>query len=183
MMCCRPGKPGKQQLQALPIIALNMNDWPARTDPEEAAIGRSTPTARRLVEASVSPNTRRAYAGALRRLDAWLGGREFDDASMAAYLAGAARRRPRGLERLDGGRRGVLPREARRAARSHRRADRPGARRVPADRRSSGTLSACWPTSTLAAALTATVSAISNKHATNRSKIGLLHPLPGVHRS
>ena len=90
-----------------------MNDWPARIDPAEAAIGRSTPTARRLVEASVSPNTRRAYAGALRRLDAWLGGREFDDASMAAYLAGAARRRPRGLERLDGGRRGVLPREAR----------------------------------------------------------------------
>ena len=64
-----------------------MNHWPARTDPEEAAIERSTPTARRLVEASVSPNTRRAYAGALRRLDAWLGGREFDDASMAAYLA------------------------------------------------------------------------------------------------
>ena len=44
-----------------------MNDLPARTDPEEAAIGRPTPTARRLVEASVSPNTRRAYAGALRR--------------------------------------------------------------------------------------------------------------------
>ena len=56
-----------------------MNDSPARTDPEEAAIGRPTQTARRLVEASVSPNTRRAYAGALRRLDAWLGGREFDD--------------------------------------------------------------------------------------------------------
>ena len=40
-------------------------------------------TARRLVEASVSPNTRRAYAGALRRLD----GREIDDANLAAYLA------------------------------------------------------------------------------------------------
>ena len=35
-----------------------MNNLPARTDPEEAAIGRPTPTARRLVEASVSPNTR-----------------------------------------------------------------------------------------------------------------------------
>ena len=46
-----------------------------------------TPTARRLVEASVSPNTRRAYAGALRRLDIWLGGREVDDATLAAYLA------------------------------------------------------------------------------------------------
>ena len=46
-----------------------MNDWPARIDPEEAAIGRPTATARHLVDASVSENTRRAYAGALRRLD------------------------------------------------------------------------------------------------------------------
>ena len=64
-----------------------MNDRPARIDPEEAEIGRPTPTARRLVEASVSPNTRRAYAGALRRLDAWLDGRELDDAALATYLA------------------------------------------------------------------------------------------------
>ena len=64
-----------------------MKDSPARIDPEEAAIGRPTPTARRLVEASVSPNTRRAYAGALRRLDAWLDGRELDDVALAAYLA------------------------------------------------------------------------------------------------
>ena len=64
-----------------------MNDWPARTDPEEAAIERPTQTALRLVEASVSPNTRRAYAGALRRLDAWLDGRELDDVALAAYLA------------------------------------------------------------------------------------------------
>ena len=64
-----------------------MNDLPARIDPEEAAIGRQTQTARRLVEASVSPNTRRAYAGALRRLDAWLDGRELDDVALAAYLA------------------------------------------------------------------------------------------------
>ena len=56
-------------------------------DPEEAAIGRPTPTAHRLVEASVSPNTRRAYAGALRRLDAWLAGHELDDVALAAYLA------------------------------------------------------------------------------------------------
>ena len=64
-----------------------MNDWPARIDPEEAAIGRPATTARRLVEASVSSNTRRAYAGALRRLDAWLAGRELDDVTPAAYLA------------------------------------------------------------------------------------------------
>ena len=64
-----------------------MNDSPARIDPEEAAIGRPTQTARRLVEASVSANTRRAYAGALRRLDAWLAGRELHDVTLAAYLA------------------------------------------------------------------------------------------------
>ena len=64
-----------------------MNDSPARIDPAETAIGHPTQTARRLVEASVSPNTRRGYTGALRRLDAWLAGREFDDAALATYLA------------------------------------------------------------------------------------------------
>ena len=64
-----------------------MNDSPARIDPQEAAIGRPTQTARRLVEASVSPNTRRAYAGALRRLDAWLDRRPLHDVTLAAYLA------------------------------------------------------------------------------------------------
>ena len=48
---------------------------------------RSAATARRLDEASVSPNTRRAYSGALRRLDAWLDGRPLDDQNLAAYLA------------------------------------------------------------------------------------------------
>ena len=69
------------------LFALNMNDFPAGIDPVEAAIGRPTPTARGLVEASVSPNTRRAYAGALRRLDTWLDGHELDDVALAAYLA------------------------------------------------------------------------------------------------
>ena len=55
--------------------------------PSDPRIGRPTPTAHRLVEASVSENTRRAYAGALRRLDAWLDRRELDDTSLAAYLA------------------------------------------------------------------------------------------------
>ena len=44
-------------------------------------------SARRLADASVSANTRRAYLGALARLDAWLDGRALDDASLAAYLA------------------------------------------------------------------------------------------------
>ena len=60
-----------------------MKASPARLDSEEAVIGRPTQTTRRLVEASVSPNTRRAYASALRRLDAWLDGRELDDAALA----------------------------------------------------------------------------------------------------
>ena len=64
-----------------------MNHLPARIDPEEAAIGPPAATARRRVEASVSPNTRRAYAGTLRRLDAWLDGRELHDVTLAAYLA------------------------------------------------------------------------------------------------
>ena len=38
----------RMQLQLLSIIALNMNDLPARIDPAEAAIGRPTPTAHRL---------------------------------------------------------------------------------------------------------------------------------------
>ena len=61
-----------------------VNDLLARIDPEETAIGRPTATARRLVKASVSPNTRRAYAGPLRRLDAWLDGRELHDVTLAA---------------------------------------------------------------------------------------------------
>ena len=61
--------------------------YPPGSSPKRAAIGRPTQTARRLVEASISPNTRRAYAGALRRLDAWLDGRELHDVTLAAYLA------------------------------------------------------------------------------------------------
>ena len=59
----------------------------AQIVPAETAIGRPTATARRLVDASVSTNTRRAYAGALGQLDSWLAGRKLDDAALAAYLA------------------------------------------------------------------------------------------------
>ena len=55
--------------------------------PSETAIGHSSVTARRLVNASLSDNTRRAYAGALGQLDAWLDGLRLDDAALAAYLA------------------------------------------------------------------------------------------------
>ena len=46
----------------------------------------ATPTTRKLADASLSVNTRRAYAGALRRLDAWRGAAPVDDASLAVYL-------------------------------------------------------------------------------------------------
>ena len=58
---------------------------PAR--PAAVALERPTPTARRLAEASLSPNTRRAYSGALQRLDVWLAGRRLEDATLAAYVA------------------------------------------------------------------------------------------------
>ena len=50
-------------------------DTLARIAPTETALGRPMATARRLVDASLSPNTRRAYASALGQLDAWLAGR------------------------------------------------------------------------------------------------------------
>ena len=59
----------------------------AQIAPADTAIGRPTATARRLVNASVSDNTRRAYAGALGQRDGWLGGHRLDDAALAAYLA------------------------------------------------------------------------------------------------
>ena len=62
-------------------------DPPAPTRPAAAAPEGPAPAARRLAAASVSPNTRRAYSGALRRLDAWLAGRRLEDATLAGYLA------------------------------------------------------------------------------------------------
>ena len=46
----------------------------------------ATPTTRKLADASISVNTRRAYLGALARLDAWRGAAPVDDASLAVYL-------------------------------------------------------------------------------------------------
>ena len=61
----------------------------AQIAPSGTSVGRPSATARRLVDASVSNNTSRAYAGALGRLDAWLAGQKLDDAALAAYLAEA----------------------------------------------------------------------------------------------
>ena len=106
---------------------------PPGSTPRRPRSGARAQTARRLVEASVSPNTRRAYAGALRRLDCLARRPRAPRRDPGRLPRRAARRRPRVVERLDGGGRGVLPRETRRPAHSRRRADRPGARRVPAD--------------------------------------------------
>ena len=63
----------------------------AQIAPAETAIGQPTATARRLVNASLSDNTRRTYVGALGQLYAWHDGRRLDDAALAAYLAGRKR--------------------------------------------------------------------------------------------
>ena len=56
-----------------------------RPDPA-GPLAVATPTTRKLADASISLNTRRAYLGALRRLDAWRGTAPLTDALLAAYL-------------------------------------------------------------------------------------------------
>ena len=65
-----------EQTRAAPPTTAALVD--AHRDGAEAATG--------LIKQAVSPNTRDAYAGALRRLSAWLDGRALDDRSLAAYL-------------------------------------------------------------------------------------------------
>ena len=64
-----PGSPGSQA--GLPI---NMNDSLAQIAPAKTAIGRPGATARRLVAASLSANTRCAYVGGHGRLDGVIAG-------------------------------------------------------------------------------------------------------------
>ena len=58
----------------------------ARRPDTAGPLAVATPTTRKLADASLSVNTRRAYAGALRRLDTWRGTAPVDDASLAVYL-------------------------------------------------------------------------------------------------
>ena len=58
----------------------------ARRPDTAGPLAVATPTTRRLADASTSRNTRRAYLGALARLDAWRGTAPVDDASLAVYL-------------------------------------------------------------------------------------------------
>ena len=64
-----------------------------RPDPA-GPLAVATPTTRKLADASISVNTRRAYLGALARRDAWLG-----PAPLTAYLGAifeAGRQAPHG---------------------------------------------------------------------------------------
>ena len=58
----------------------------ARRPDTAGPLAVATPTTRKLADASISLNTRRAYAGALRRLDAWRRAAPVDDALLAVYL-------------------------------------------------------------------------------------------------
>ena len=58
----------------------------ARRPDQAGPLAVATPTTRKLADASISVNTRRAYLGALARLDAWRGTAPVDDASLAVYL-------------------------------------------------------------------------------------------------
>ena len=52
-----------------------------------AALATLPESARTLAAASLTTNTRRAYSGALARLDSFLAGRPLEDGALAAYLA------------------------------------------------------------------------------------------------
>ena len=73
----------------IPVIVQTTPTDPAalaRRPDTAGPLAVATPTTRRLADASISVNTRRAYLGALRRLDAWRGTAPVDDASLAVYL-------------------------------------------------------------------------------------------------
>ena len=79
---------------------------------------------------SISPNTLRAYSGALRRLDAWLAGRALEDATLAGHLAELHEQEESSVERVDGGGRGALPGPASSASRALPGNGRPGSSRA-----------------------------------------------------
>ena len=110
----------------------------ARRPDTAGPLAVATPTTRRLADASISLNTRRAYLGALRRLDAWRGAAPVDDASLAVLPRRALRGGPRARHRRHGRRRRPVSGQARRPARPRRGSDRPrvlgGYRRTAADR-------------------------------------------------
>ena len=73
----RPSMPcrAKPRLRPVTFTKCSMPAADSLTATGAVVLGRPTATARRLVNASLSDNTRRAYAGALGQIDAWLDGR------------------------------------------------------------------------------------------------------------
>ena len=138
---------------------------PTRLD---AALGAGGEATAKLIGRASSAHTHAAYAGALQRLGAWLGGRRLDDRNLAAYLrtlqaagrapataalvVSAVRRAARGAgERAPDGpltqqaledfrRRAAATRSPQPDARTHRRRvrRRPGHLLLPAQRRQPG---------------------------------------------
>ena len=79
-----------------------MNDLPARIDPTETAIGPPSTTARRLVDASVSPNTRRVGHRAQLHGEGRHNARGLDTADqIAAMVRGAEGQRLRYEDLID----------------------------------------------------------------------------------
>ncbi len=73
-------------IQDLPVTCEFPADATATpSHPKPACVN---PTTAGLVQASISAGTRRAYRGALGRLDAWLGGRVLDDHALSEWIAG-----------------------------------------------------------------------------------------------
>ena len=96
-----------------------------RPDPA-GPLAVATPTTRKLADASLSVNTRRAYAGALRRLDTWRGTAPLTDAVAGRLPRRALRGGPRARHRRPRRRRRPVSGQARRPA-GPRRGKRPPA--------------------------------------------------------
>ncbi|MDE0281741.1 MAG: tyrosine-type recombinase/integrase [Gammaproteobacteria bacterium] len=69
-----------------PITAVTTSAAPAAA-PFHPVSTTTDPAIADLVGASISPNTRRSYLGALDRLDAWLNGRPVEDGTLADWIA------------------------------------------------------------------------------------------------
>ena len=118
------------------------------TPTKPAALGRrpdpagplavATPTTRKLADASISRNTRRAYLGALARLDAWRGTAPLTDASARRLPRRDLRGGPRARHRRPGRRRRPVSGQARRPAGPRRGSDRPRVGRLPSHGRRPG---------------------------------------------
>ena len=68
----------------------------ARRHAPAGPLAVATPTTRKLADASISVNTRRAYLGALTRVDAWRGDDPLTDGVLGGYRRTAADLRGRG---------------------------------------------------------------------------------------